>query len=264
MKVITLLNEKGGVGKTTLATHIAAALAVRGHRVVLIDADSQGHATVAFGLQKSPGVYDLFVRDAPFRDILRVVPPEIYRHLAYTSTGGLFLAPGNVETRNIANSIGDAFTIKQKLDELKEVVDYIVFDTSPTPSLLHGSIYLATQAILYPTKCEYLAFDGLLESMKHREQAEVHRANWRLPTIQTLGIVPTMYRSQTLEHVENLAELRQRFGAAVFNPIPQRTMWAEATRIHRTVWNFAPDSQSARDFDGLMKNLMERLDNVPT
>ena len=79
MKIITLLNEKGGVGKTTLATHIAAGLAFRGFRVVLVDADPQGHATVALGLPKEPGLYDLLVRDAPFKSVLRFIPAQVYQ-----------------------------------------------------------------------------------------------------------------------------------------------------------------------------------------
>lgn len=81
MKIITLLNEKGGVGKTTIATHIAAGLAVRGMRVLLVDADPQGHATVSLGLQKEPGLYDLLVRDATFKSVLRFIPPKAYHIL---------------------------------------------------------------------------------------------------------------------------------------------------------------------------------------
>jgi cellulose biosynthesis protein BcsQ len=102
------------------------------------------------------------------------------------------------------------------------------FYTSPTPSLLHGSIYLATDYIIYPTKCEYLSFDGLVESIKHREAAQAHRDKWNLGPIEVLGIVPTMYRNQTIEHSENLKELRQQFGDLVWPPIHQRTIWAEA------------------------------------
>ena len=71
MKIVTLLNEKGGVGKTTTATHLAAGLAIRGHRVLLLDTDPQGHATVTLGNKKMPGFYDLMVRNAAFEDIVR-------------------------------------------------------------------------------------------------------------------------------------------------------------------------------------------------
>ena len=76
MKVITLLNEKGGVAKTTMAVHAAAGLAIKGYKVVLIDADAQGHATIALGRQKEPGFYDLIVRGAPFDKVLRRINPE--------------------------------------------------------------------------------------------------------------------------------------------------------------------------------------------
>ena len=180
MKIITLLNEKGGVGKTTLSTHLASYLALQGHKVILVDADPQAHATVTLGISKSSGFYDLMVRDDSFQSVLRMVSPEVYEIVGQEVKGALYLVPSNVETRNIANSISDAFAIAEKFREVADFVDFVIFDTSPTPSLLHGAIYIATDAIVYPTKCEYLSFDGLVESMKHRTQAENHRKRWGL------------------------------------------------------------------------------------
>ena len=262
MKIITLLNEKGGVGKTTLSTHIASYLALKGMKVILVDADAQAHATVTLGIAKSSGFYDLMVRDESFQSVLRMVSPEVYEVPGEEVKGALYLIPSNVETRNIANSISDAFAIAEKFDEIRDVVDVVVFDTSPTPSLLHGAIYLATDAILYPTKCEFLSFDGLVESMKHRTQAETHRKRWGLDPIQMLGIIPTMYRGTTLEHEENLQEMKKMFGNAVWKPIPQRTIWTEITRMHSMVWTVAPQSQAAHDAFTLGERFVQELENV--
>ena len=262
MKVITLLNEKGGVGKTTLATHIAAGLAIRDYRVVLVDADPQGHATVVSGLAKEPGLYNLLVRQDSFKEVLRFIPPEQYQVPGKPVVGQLFVIPSNVETRNIANSISDAFAVADRFRQLGDAIDYVIFDTSPTPSLLHGSIYLATDAILYPTKCEYLSFDGLVESINHRQAAQAYRDKWNLGDIAVLGIVPTMYRTQTVEHSENLKELKKQFGDLVWPPIMQRTIWTEAATMRQPVFALAPNTKAAAEAWSLVERVEEAVTYV--
>ncbi|GAB4516235.1 MAG: ParA family protein [Anaerolineae bacterium] len=256
MKVVTLINEKGGVGKTTLATHLAAGLAIRGYRVVLADADAQGHATVTMGLEKAPGMYDLLVRGASFREVLRPVATECYGVPGQPVKGQLYVVPSNVETRSIPIQISDAFAVADRFRELESLVDVVIFDTAPTPSLLHGSIYLATDAILYPTKAELLSFDGLRESFEHREMIQPTRERWGLRSIDVLGIVPTMYRSSTIVHQENLNKLKAHYGDLVWPEIAMRTMWAEASTMGLLVYAFAPDSGAARD----AWNIVERVE----
>jgi len=262
MKVITLLNEKGGVGKTTLATHIAAGLAIKDYRVVLVDADPQGHATVMSGLAKEPGIYNLLVRDMPFKEVMRFIPPDQYQIPGKPVVGQLFVIPSNVETRNIANSTSDAFAVHDRLQELSNAIDYVIFDTSPTPSLLHGSIYLATDAIIYPTKCEFLSFDGLVESITHRQAAQAYRDKWNLGNIEVLGIIPTMFRTQTVEHSENLRELHKQFGKMVWTPIMQRTIWAEAATMRRPVFSIAPETKAAAEAWGLVERIEGAMAHV--
>lgn len=257
MKIVTLLNEKGGVGKTTLAIHIAAGLAIRGHRVVLADADPQGHATLSLGVNKAPGLYDLLVRGAAFKDVLRVAPPDIYQIPDYPPKGQLLVIPSNVETRSIPIQISDAFAVEDRFRELESVVDIVIFDTSPTPSLLHGSIYLATDAIIYPTKCEFLSFDGLIESLTHRDMIQPTRDRWGLSNIEIMGIVPVMYRSATLVHQENLNKLKAKFGKLVWPEISMRTTWAEASTVGQLVYRFAPESSATRE-------IWELVDRVET
>ena len=98
MHVVSLVNEKGGVGKTTLATHIAAGLAIRGQRVLIIDGDPQGHVASSYGLPKEAGLYNLLVRGASFEASTREVPAERYQAEGRAVNGALYMLPGNVET----------------------------------------------------------------------------------------------------------------------------------------------------------------------
>lgn len=245
MKVITLLNEKGGVGKTTLATHIAAGLAIKGHRVVLVDADPQGHTADMFGLEAEAGLYNLLVRKAPFKEVLRVLPPESYEPPNAPATGMLALLPGNIETRHISESISNVFAVRQRLAELEGTFDVAVFDTSPTPSLLHGSIYLATDGIIYPTELAKLSFTSLMDSFTHRELFAQTKTGMGYGTITTLGIVPTKTRMRTIEHQENYRMLKEQFGDTVWPPLKLSVAWEEAAMQQRTVYSYAPDSDAA-------------------
>lgn len=263
MKVITLLNEKGGVGKTTLATHIAAGLAVKGFRVIMIDADPQANATIAFGLQPEPAIYDLVVRKAAFRDVLRIVSPEVYEIPGEQPRGLLAVVPSNIETRNIANSIADALAIRRRLDEIKTSVDFVVFDTSPTPSLLHGSIFLATDAVLYPTTLEYFSFTGLVNSLGHMQTFRQEKRNMNLGDIVPLGIVPMMFRTQTVGHSENLTVLRDKYGDLVWEPVRQRIVWSDATLAYRPVWNFEPGGSASREAMNIVNRVLHEVAHVP-
>lgn len=263
MKVITLLNEKGGVGKTTLATHVAAGLAVKGYRTVLLDADPQANATIAFGLQPEPALYDLLVRRAAFRDVLQIVPSHTYEIPGEQVRGLLAVVASNIETRNIANSISDALAIRRRLEEIKSNVDFVVFDTSPTPSLLHGSIFLATDAVIYPTTLEYFSFTGLVNSLGHMNTFRQEKRNMNLGDIVPLGIVPMMYRQQTIGHTENLAILQDKYAELVWEPIRQRIVWSDATLAYRPVWNFEPTGSAGREAMNVVSRLLHEVAHVP-
>lgn len=239
LKVLTLSNEKGGVGKTTIALHIAAGMALRGWRVLLIDADAQAHATISLGLPKEPGLYNLLARDADFETVLR--EPARERWASPESGGGrLLVLPGNVETRVIPMVIDDALLFRQRLAELDGLVDLVVIDTAPTPSLLHGSIYLATTDLVYPTQCEALALDGLAQSIAHKNALNETRISAGLGPLRVMGIQPTMYRQQTDAHDHGLRLLTKEFKALLWPSIPQRTVWVERAWAGRTMFAYRP------------------------
>jgi chromosome partitioning protein len=258
MLVITLINEKGGVGKTTLATHIAAGLAARGSRVVVIDGDSQGSATIRFGIKKAPALYDLLVRDGEWKNAVRAVAPERFIIPGESVGGKLWIIPSNVETRNIASSISDSDSLAMRLDELKDMVDMVIIDTSPTPSLLHGAFYTATDFIIYPTKLTFTSFDGLVESIHHRMAADKARQErWGLPPIRVAGIIPVEYRAGTIEQHRNLAELYRQFRGLVWRPIPMRTIWTESESAALPVYSLEPNGGAALDVWELIDHVQE-------
>lgn len=261
MKTMVILNEKGGVGKTTLAIHIAAGLACRGERVMLIDGDPQGHATVRLGIKKAPGLYDLLVRDAEWLTVAKVVAPERYgipgERLPEAT---LWVTPSNVETRNIAGSISDADGLALRLQELDSLVDVVVIDTSPTPSLLHGAFYTAADAILYPTKLTFTSFDGLVESIKRRMAADqVRKTKWGMAPLDVMGVVPVEYRAVTLEQQRNLEELKKQFGKLVWEPVAQRTVWTESESCAVPVYNLEPNGDAASDAWEIVDRVEEGL-----
>lgn len=246
MKVITLLNEKGGVGKTTLATHIAAGLALRhGLRVVLIDADPQGQAAALMGLEKAPGFYNVLIRDAEWRDELKYVPTSVYlgEALAAECSGELYVLPGNVETRLIPMANPNPFLLRERLAELTYWADVVVFDTSPTPSVIHTSIWLATDSVLIPCIPSYLSLDGVAHSIVHQEAAGKMRAENDLGDVSRMGIVPTMFRSQTTAHDVALQQLIKQFGRAVWPAVPQRTVFEQAALAGQLLYKYAPDDE---------------------
>lgn len=261
MQVITLANEKGGVGKTTVAIHLAAGLAIRGQRVLLVDADAQGHATFGLGLKNEPGFYNLLVRDASWQDELRFIAPEIYESPRQSSRGVLAVLPSNSETQLISQVIRELDAVYLRLQELRDHFDVVIFDTSPSPSLLHGIIYYSSTGILYPTTCETYSLNGLLTTLRNRERFAEQREESRSAPLAMLGVVPTMYR-KTVEHDVNYDDLKRRYGDQVWEPIPMSITWPEATAKRRPLFSFAPKSDACADAWRLVESAEKVLLNA--
>lgn len=259
MKTITLLNEKGGVGKSTLSTHIAAGLALKGYRVVLVDTDPQANATSAVGLDKRPDFYDLTVRNADWRSVLRPVHPDVYSPPGSSSKGYLYAVSSNLESRNIANSISKNTTIRRRFAELRGSIDYIVVDTSPTPSLLHAAIALATDLVLIPTDCEaFSALEGLPDSILHVDDVRSAALEKNVSVAQIAGIIPNKYRTNTVSHNEVVDSLRAEYGELVWEPIKLTIAFSEAQLMRQFLYGVAPEHPATLQ----MWDIVNRLESM--
>jgi chromosome partitioning protein len=255
MKTITLLNEKGGVGKTSLATHIAAGLAIRGMRVVLVDADAQANSTTQMQLAEAPGLHDLLVREAEWKDVLMTANPDVWAGEA-GAKGQLFVLPSDIETRVIPMLVDDAMLMRERLDDLRDWADVTVIDTSPTPSMLHAMLYVASDYMIYPTKCELLSLEGLNKSQRHMAGLNKHRAAFGLPEAELMGIQPTLYDLRTNAHDYGLGLLRENFHRKAWNALPVRTIWRDCGWARKTLFAYALPSHE------VLKEVWAMVDRV--
>lgn len=269
MKTITLLNSKGGVGKTMLATHIAAGLARRGVRVLLVDADGQANATTAFGHSKRPAFYDLIVRDIDWYGAVTLVDQDKYAvdvkgAPSPVMSGSLHLVPGNHETPAIPQHIEDETKIATRLQEVNEIFDVCIIDTSPTASLLHSAIHAATDWLLIPTQLEAdSALDGTRASIKRainiRKRAERHG----LDICKVMGIVPNLCRPRVSLHAEMYNQLQEQYPRWLWEAISQRVVYAEAKLISTTIYAH-PDAgygqpQAIAEIEGTVDRVCQKL-----
>ncbi len=269
MKVLLYINEKGGVGKTTLAITTACGLAARGNRVVLIDTDEQGHVARGLGFEKEPMLFELLQRNRPWSEVLRQVPAEKFLPPgSSTRQGGqLLILPSNVETRALPYTMRpDGLQLRKRIEQLASAIDYVVIDTGPSASLIHLVIYSAADYVIYPTKTEELSFDGLVEALGHLDSANAVRGSNHLPPIAVLGIVPTMFRTRVLEHETNLKSLREVYGDQVWEPIAERAVWAEAlagASGYVPVYAHAPNTPAALEANLLIQRIETAMKGEP-
>lgn len=249
MKVITISNEKGGVGKTTISTHISAGLALKGYSVVLIDGDPQGNATSTMRLNKQGGVYDAFIRYADWNEVLQLVHPDVYSPPDQQSKGKLYCLPGNIETRNVTTSLSSRHVMRQRMSELATVFDYVIWDTGPTPSLLNEAILLATDYVLLPTECTaFSALEGTPDSMQFAQNANKELNHANLEGAKILGIIPNKYRDRLVGHQEYMNYLVEQYGNLVWEPLPHAVAVEYSQTMQEFLYGYAPDHRVTQMF----------------
>jgi len=249
--VISISNQKGGVGKTTSAVNLAASLATAGYRTLLVDMDPQGNATSGVGVdaRARPGsTYDVLVRGTPLADV--VCPTEVPR---------LSLAPAHVdlvgaELELVAGAARET-RLKTALEPVRERYDYILLDCPPSLGLITLNALAAADAVLVPVQCEYYALEGLGQLTRTVDLVR-RQIN---PDLELLGIVLTMSDRRNNLSQQVTAEVRSHFGDKVFTAvIPRNVTLAEAPSHGRPVLLYNIASSGAQAYLDLAREVVGR------
>lgn len=244
-RVITVANQKGGVGKTTTSVNIAAALAMGGLRVLVVDLDPQGNASTALGIDHSegPGIYEVLVEGLPLTEIVRKV--EGFPHL-YAAPTTVDLAGAEIEMVSMVareQRLGQALIPFLAHAENKgEPFDYILIDCPPSLGLLTLNALCAAQELLIPIQCEYYALEGLSQLIK---TVTMVRENLN-PDLDISTIVLTMYDGRTRLAQDVAAQVREHFPReCLTTTIPRSVRVSEAPSYGQTVMTYDAPSSGA-------------------
>lgn len=260
---ISVVQRKGGVGKTTISAHLAAGWATKGYRVCLIDTDAQGDCGRLMGIKPRDGLYAWLADNAPLADVMMPMPNQVYSTPDNPPRGALFLMPSGPRTYAIASVTDNPFLMAEKMPQVAELFDVIVIDTAPTLSAFDAYVYLATDYFVYVTECEALSVEGLHDGLQQVRRFAKRREEYNVGIeSQILGIVPNKMRPSTANHRVNLELIVEKYGSLVWSPIIQRTKWTEATNFGQLIYAYAPTSGEAKDAWALVERAEEAIQNV--
>ncbi len=257
-RVMTIANQKGGVGKTTTAVNLAAGLAMHGARVLVIDLDPQGNASTAFDVEHhsgTPSVYNVLVDDQPLSTIIR--PVSGYQHL-YCAPAAIDLAGAEIE---LVPMVARESRLARSLASYDaSTLDYIFIDCPPSLGLLTVNALVAAPEVLIPIQCEYYALEGLEQLLRTVELVRSHLN----PELCVTTILLTMYDGRTRLASQVADEVRDHFGAVVLGPvIPRSVRVSEAPSYGQSVMTYDPGSTGALAYLEAARELAYRNAQAP-
>ncbi|HEY7000252.1 MAG TPA: ParA family protein [Candidatus Udaeobacter sp.] len=259
MKIVAIANQKGGVGKTTTAVNLGAALAELSRRILIIDLDPQANATSSFGLQavEQTSLYEPLLGDASITE--RIFPTE--RDGLFIVPSDLDLAGAEVEIARMPNHLSRLAETLQPL-HADETFDFVLLDCPPSLGILMSNALAAADELLTPIQCEYFALEGLVKIVRLIEQVRDSGANKRL---ELGGIVMTMYDGRTNLSEQVVAEVRQHFGGRVYQTvIPRSVRLSEAPSFGKSILEYAPNGTAAEAYRALALEFIRRHSSPAT
>lgn len=249
-RIITLTNQKGGVGKTTTAINLGAALAQLDNRILVVDLDPQGNATIGLGVDRSrleASVYQVLLDELPPADA--IVPTRYAR---------LFLIPSTIELAGaeieLVAMVSREYRLQEALKEIKGGFDFLLLDCPPSLGLLTINALAAADSILIPIQCEFYALEGVTQLLN-----TINLVRRRLnPKLEVEGVLLTMFDRRTTLSQDVERDVRAVFAQKVFRSnIPRSVRLAEAPSYGKSILEYEPHSKGAQAYLSLAKEVLE-------
>ncbi|MBW8481156.1 ParA family protein [Actinomadura sp. PM05-2] len=252
-RIVSICNQKGGVGKTTTTINLGAALAEYGRRVLLVDFDPQGALSVGLG-KGDPRQLDVTIHN-----LLLEHDTEWEDVVIETGVDGMDLLPSNIDLSGaevqLVHEVGREYILAGSLKSAIPHYDYILIDCQPSLGLLTINALAASAGVLIPLECEYFAMRGVALLMETIDKVQA-RIN---PDLVIDGVLGTMYDSRTLHTREVLGRIVEAFGDKVFHTVINRTVrFPDATVAGEPITYFDPTSMGANAYRGLAREVLER------
>ena len=248
-KIISVANQKGGVGKTTTTINLSTMLAKKGKKVLLIDADPQGNATSGVGAEKEVeySTYDILVSDV-----------EMVQALEKTIIKNLLVCPSNINLAGaeveLVSMMSREQRLKEKLEEIKDKFDYILIDCPPSLGLITLNAFTASDSVLIPVQCEYYALEGLGQLLNTINLVKKHLNK----NLEIEGALLTMYDARTNLSNQVVKEVKKYFGDKVYKTvIPRNVRLSEAPSYGMPITEYDPRSKGAKTYEKFTKEFLK-------